>query len=131
MSKRLIFALVLMALALFGLSACSPCDMVAPGLVSPDWREILDPNAAVLNWNYTDSCTPDNFEIYLSKDSNFSVIEHTGIVAGNTTTWTAPVLDDAEEYFWAVRAKDEGVYGPQSTELRSFLRGLSAVQVIW
>ncbi len=43
MSKRLIFALVLMALALFGLSACTPCDMVSPGLVSPDWREILDP----------------------------------------------------------------------------------------
>ncbi len=71
MSKRLVFALVLTALALFGLSACTPCDMVAPGLVSPDWREILDPNAAVLNWNYTDSCTPDNFEIYLSKDAKF------------------------------------------------------------
>jgi len=123
MSKRLIFALVLMALALFGLSACTPCDMVAPGLVSPDWREILDPNSAVLDWNYTDSCTPDNFEILLSKDSNFSVIEHTGTVAGSTTTWTAPTLDDAEEYFWAVRAKDEGVYGPQSTELRSFFTG--------
>jgi len=123
MSKRLIFALVLMALALLGLSACTPCDMVAPGLVSPDWREILDPNAAILNWNYTDSCTPDNFEIYLSKDSSFSVIEHTGTVAGSTTTWTAPPLDDADEYFWAVRAKDEGVYGPQSTELRSFFTG--------
>jgi len=123
MSKRLAFALVLMALALFGLSACTPCDMVAPGLVSPDWREILDPNSAVLDWNYTDSCTPDNFEILLSKYSDFSIIAHTGTVAGSTTTWTAPTLDDAEEYFWAVRAKDEGVYGPQSTELRSFFTG--------
>lgn len=124
MSKRLIFTLGLMALALFGLSACSPCDMVAPDLVSPDWREILDPNAAVLDWYYSDSsCTPDNFEILLSKDSSFSVIEHTGIVAGNINTWTAPALDDAEEYFWGVRAKDEGVYGPQSTELRSFFTG--------
>lgn len=123
MSKRLVFVLVLMALALFGLSACTPCDMVAPGLVSPDWREILDPNAAVLDWNYTDSCTPDNFEIYLSKDSSFSVIEHTGTVAGSTTTWSAPVLDDAEEYFWRVRGVDEGVDGPWSTELRSFFTG--------
>ncbi len=97
--------------------------MVAPGLVSPDWREILDPNAAVLNWNYTDSCTPDTFEILLSKDSNFSVIEHTGTVPGSTTTWTAPALDDAEEYFWRVRAVDEGVEGPNSNELRSFFTG--------
>ena len=123
MSKRLVFALGLMALILLGLSACTPCDMVAPSLVSPDWREILDPNAAVLNWNYTDSCTPDNFEIILSKYSDFSIIAHTGTVAGSTTTWTAPTLDDAEEYFWAVRAKDEGVYGPQSSELRSFFTG--------
>ena len=123
MSKRLVFALVLMALALFGLSACTPCDMVAPGLVSPDWREILDPNAAVLNWNYTDSCTPDNFEITLSKDISFSAIEHTGTVAGSAITWTAPTLDDAEEYYWRVRAEDEGVYGPYSSELRSFFTG--------
>ena len=102
MSKRLVFALGLMAMALFGLSACTPCDMVAPDLVSPDWREILDPNVAVLNWNYTDSCTPDNFEIYLSKDSSFSVIEHTGTVAGSAITWTAQTLDDAEEYFWEI-----------------------------
>jgi hypothetical protein len=123
MSKRFIFTLVLMTLALFGLSACTPCDMVSPGLVSPDWREILDPNVAVLNWNYVDSCTPDNFEIILSKDNSFSVIEHTGTVAGSTTTWTAPTLDDAEEYFWRVRAVDEGTNGPWSTELRSFFTG--------
>jgi len=123
MSKRLIFVLVLIALALLGLSACTPCDMVAPGLVSPDWREILDPSAATLNWNYTDTCTVDNFEIILAKDSGFSVIEHSGMVSGSTTTWTPPTLDIAEEYFWRVRAVDEGENGPWSTELRSFFTG--------
>ncbi len=123
MSKRLVFVLVLMALALFGLSGCTPCDMVSPDLVSPDWREVLDPSAAVLDWNYVDSCTPDNFEIILSKDSSFSVIEHTGTVASSTTIWNAPALDIAEEYFWRVRAEDKGVYGPYSLELRSFFTG--------
>jgi len=123
MSKRLIFTLMLMALALFGLSACTPCDMIAPDLVSPDWREILDPSAATLNWNYTDTCTPDNFEIILAKDSSFTVIEHSGMVSGSTTTWTPPTLDIAEEYFWRVRAVDEGVNGPWSLELRSFFTG--------
>ncbi len=124
MSKRFVFILVLMAAALFGLSACTPCDMVSPDLVSPDWWEVLDPNAATLNWYYSDSsCTPDNFEIILSKDINFSTIEHTGLVAGSASTWTPPVLDDAEEYFWRVRAKDSGNNGPWSLELRSFFTG--------
>jgi len=124
MSKRLVFALVLMALTLFGLSACSPCDMVAPDLISPDWREVLDPSSASLNWYYSDSsCTPDNFEVILSKDNSYSVVEHSGIVSGSSSTWTPPVLDDAEEYFWRVRAVDSGDNGPWSTELRSFFTG--------
>ncbi len=123
MSKRFIFTLVLMALALFGLSACTPCDMVSPDLVSPDWWDILDPNAAVLNWDYSDSCPIDNFEIILAKDSSFTVIEESGMVSGSTTSWTPPSLDNAEEYFWRVRAVDEGVNGPWSTELRSFFTG--------
>ena len=120
MSKRFVFALVLMGLTLFGLSACTPCDMVAPGLVSPDWREILSGD---LIWNYTDSCTPDHFELELAKDINFSVIEHTEVLPGSSTSWTPSGLDPAEEYYWRVRAEDEGVYGPYSTELRSFFTG--------
>jgi len=120
MSKRLVVVLVLMALTLLGLSACTPCDMVAPDLVSPDWREILSGD---LIWNYSDSCEPEHFEIELAKDNSFSVIEHTEIIPGGTTSWTPTGLDPAEEYFWRVRAEDEGVYGPWSTELRSFFTG--------
>lgn len=120
MSKRFVFVLVMMVLALLGLSACTPCDMVAPGLVSPDWREILSGD---LIWNYTDSCEPEHFEIELAKDNSFSVIEHTEIVSGGSTSWTPTGLDPAEQYFWRVRAEDEGIYGPWSTELRSFFTG--------
>jgi hypothetical protein len=97
--------------------------MISPDLVSPDWFEIADWSLALLEWDYTDSCTPDNFEIILSKDSSFSTIDHTGTVAGDVTSWSPPVLDQAEEYFWRVRAVDEGTYGPYSTELRSFFTG--------
>jgi hypothetical protein len=123
MSKRLAFTLMMLLLTGVGLSACTPCDMIAPDLVSPGLWEILDPTAVVLNWNYTDSCTPDNFEIILSKDSSFSTIEHTGTVAGTLTSWTAPTLDDAEEYYWRVRGVDEGTNGPWSTQIRSFFTG--------
>jgi hypothetical protein len=41
-------------------------------------------------------------------------------VAGDTTSWTPPTLDAAEEYFWRVRAKVGSNYGGYSQELRSF-----------
>jgi hypothetical protein len=124
MSKRVIIVFSLMVLTMIGLSACTPtCDpgsLQPPDLQSPNWREVVDGSAALLEWSYSDTCEPDNFEIILSQDRDFSVIEHTQLVAGSSTSWTPPLLDIAEEYFWRVRAKVGSTYGPYSHELRSF-----------
>jgi hypothetical protein len=125
MSKRLFFALVLMALALFGLSACSPCDMVAPILLSPADGENADIQPPfVLDWNYLDTCPIDNFEIEIAQDENFSggTYMYTDSVDGSVTTLTSWYPDSNEEYFWRVRAVDEGVNGPFST-VGSFFTG--------
>jgi hypothetical protein len=123
MPKSFYFVLIL-CLAAIGLSACTPtCDagsLLPPDLVSPDWREVVDGGAAVLDWDYPDSCEPEEYEIILSQYRDYSVIEHTQFVPGDTTTWTASGLDPAEEYFWRVRARVGSTYGGYSLELRSF-----------
>ena len=125
MSKKVILVISLTVLVLLGLSACSPtCDpgsLEPPDLLSPDWREVVDGTSAVLDWSYPDaSCDPEDFEIILSKDRDYSSIEFTQLVGGNTSTLTLPTLDIAEVYFWRVRAKVGSTYGPYSQELRSF-----------
>ena len=52
MSKRAFVTILFMALGLIVLSGCTPCDMVAPDLVGPDWRDILSGD---LVWSYSDS----------------------------------------------------------------------------
>jgi len=125
MSNKVIIVTSLMVLTLLGLSACTPtCDpgsLEPPDLESPTWWEVVDGSAAALEWSYPDaSCQPENFEIILSQERDYSVIEYTQLVAGSATTWTPPTLDIAEEYFWRVRAKVGSTYGPYSQELRSF-----------
>jgi hypothetical protein len=93
---------------------------VQPDLVSPNWFEVVDGTNAVLEWSYPDTCNPENFEIILSKDKDYSVIDHTELVPGDSTTWTAPTLDIADQYWWRVRAKVGSTYGGYSSELRSF-----------
>jgi len=123
MSRRTIFFL---SLLLIGLSltactlTCDPGSLAQPNLVSPDWFGVVDGTNAVLEWSYPDTCNPENFEIILSKYSDFSVIEHTELVPGDSTTWTAPTLDIADQYWWRVRAKVGSSYGGYSSELRSF-----------
>ena len=123
MPKRAYLILILFLTAV-GLSACNPtCDagsLLQPDLISPDWREVMDVSAAVLDWDYPDTCEPEEYEIILSQYRDYSVIEHTQLVPGDSTTWTAPVLDNAEEYWWRVRAKVGSTYGGYSGELRSF-----------
>ncbi len=128
MSKRAFITVLFLLIGLVALSGCTPtCDagsLEAPDLVSPDWWEVLDATSVSLEWSYPDtSCQPDNFEIILSKDRDFNVIEITELVPGDSTSWTAPTLDVAEEYFWRVRAKVGSTYGPYSHELRSFFTG--------
>ena len=123
MPKRVYLVLILF-LAAVGLSACDPtCDagsLLQPDLISPDWWEVVDGSAAMLEWDYPDSCEPEEYEIILSQYRDYSVIEHTQMVPGDTTTWTATGLDPAEEYFWRVRAKVGSTYGGYSGQLRSF-----------
>jgi len=123
MSKRA-YLFILLLLAAVGLTACEPtCDavsLVKPNLVSPDWWEVMDGDAAVLEWDYPVSCEPEEYEIILSQYRDYSVIEQTQLVPGDTTTWTASGLDPAEEYFWRVRAKVGSTSGGYSNELRSF-----------
>ena len=126
MSKKIIIAFLFAFIILIGLSGCDPIPTCAPGsllppvLVSPDWREVVDGTTAVLEWSYPDTCEPDQFEIILSQERDYSVIEHTQLVSGSSTTWTPPTLDIAEEYFWRVRAKVGATFGGYSNELRSF-----------
>ena len=124
MSKKLFFVYACFALALLGLSACTPtCDpasLLPPDLVSPGWSEVLDGSAVTLEWSYPDSCQPEQYEIKMFLDPDISSIAHDQLVAGDTTTWTPPTLDLAEEYFWYVRAKVGSSSGHWSSELRSF-----------
>jgi len=123
MSRKVIFFIFLLATALALTSCdvtCDPGSLVQPDLVSPDWREVVDGSAAVLEWSYPDTCDPEEFEIILSKDREYAVIEHTELVPGDSTTLTAPTLDIAEEYWWRVRAKVDSSYGGYSGERRSF-----------
>jgi len=126
MSKKNIIAFLFAFIILIVLSGCDPittCDpgsLLAPDLVSPDWREVVDGSSAQLEWSYPDTCEPDQFEIILSQERDYSVIEHTQLVSGNATTYTPPTLDIAEEYFWRVRAKVGSTFGDYSHELRSF-----------
>lgn len=122
--KALLTALFLFLIALM-ISGCTPtCDpgsLEAPDLISPDWWDVEDGSGVTLEWSYPDSsCEPEEFEIILSLDRDFSTIEITQLVPGDTASWTTPALDPAEEYFWRVRAKVGSTYGPYSSELRSF-----------
>ncbi len=123
MPKKL-YLILFLCLTAIGLSACDPtCDagsLVQPDLISPDWREVVDGSGVVLDWDYPDACEPEEYEIILSQYRDYSVIEHTQLVPGNTTTWTATGLDPAEEYFWRVRAKVGSTFGGYSGQLRSF-----------
>ena len=119
-----VYLILILFLAAVGLSACNPtCDagsLLPPDLISPVWWEVMDGGAAVLEWDYPDACEPEEYEIILSQYRDYSVIEHTQLVPGDTTTWTATTLDPAEEYFWRVRAKVGSTFGGYSGQLRSF-----------
>jgi len=119
MSKRLVFALVLMVLGTIGLSGCDSCVLVAPELVSPDLWEIL---SGPLEWDYDDLCVPDHFEINYIRESDFPGTFDIEIVPGSSTTFTPSGLVTGE-YLWEVRAEDDGTYGPYNDVLGSFFIG--------
>ncbi len=94
---------------------------MAPDLVYPDWREIVNGSTVDLEWSYPDSsCEPEEYEIILSQERDYSVIEITDTVDGSENTYSPSGLDIAEEYFWRVRARVGTTYGSYSHELRSF-----------
>lgn len=94
---------------------------MAPDFVYPDWREIVNGSTVDLEWSYPDSsCEPKEYEIILSQERGYSVIEITDTVDGSENTYSPSGLDIAEEYFWRVRARVGTTYGSYSHELRSF-----------
>ena len=128
MSKKTLLIAIFLFISILGLSGCGPtlptCDsgsLMAPDLVYPDWREIVNGSTVELEWSYPDaSCQPEEYEIILSQERDYSVIEITDTVDGSENTYTPSGLDIAEEYFWRVRAKVGSTYGSYSHELRSF-----------
>jgi hypothetical protein len=80
----------------------------------------VDGTNAVLEWSYPDTCNPENFEVIISRTDDYSAIIHTELVPGDSTTWTAPPLGIANQYWWRVRAKVGSSYSGYSSERRSF-----------
>lgn len=124
MSRKTILAAMFLFLITILVSGCTltcdPGSLAQPDLISPNWREVVDGTNAVLEWSYPDTCNPENFEIIISKYDDYSIIEHTVLVPGDTTTWTAPTLDIADQFWWRVRAKVGSSYGGYSGERRNF-----------
>ena len=130
MSRKALLAIMLLLIFALGLSSCDPTptplppcapgSLVAPDLVSPDWREVMDGSAVVLEWSYPDPCQPDEYEIILAKDLELTMIEITDLVSGSANNYSPPTLDIAEEYWWRVFAKVGSTKGPPSIERRSF-----------
>jgi hypothetical protein len=74
----------------------------------------VDGSAVTLNWSYPDPCQPDQYEVILSKDVDYSVIEYSQLVSGTENSWAPPTLDIAEQYYWRVFAKVGSTTGPPS-----------------
>ncbi len=128
MSKKFLLIVLFLLISVLGLCGCGPslptCDpgsLEVPELVYPDWREIVNGGTVELEWSYPDSsCEPEEYEIILSQERDYSVIEITDTVAGTENTYNPSGLDIAEEYFWRVRARVGTTYSSYSYELRSF-----------
>ena len=128
MSKKFLLIVLFLLISVLGLCGCGPslptCDpgsLEVPELVYPDWREIVNGGTVELEWSYPDSsCEPEEYEIILSQERDYSVIEITDTVVGSENTYNPSGLDIAEEYFWRVRARVGTTYSSYSYELRSF-----------
>jgi hypothetical protein len=125
MSKKALLAILFLLISALGLSGCDPskppcvaASLDAPTLGDPALWEILDPSAVVLNWDL--SCEPDQFEIILSQERDFSILEYTELVTGDNTSWSPPTLDIAEEYFWRVAAIKDSTKSAYSFQIKSF-----------
>ncbi len=101
---------------------CDPGNLEAPELLSPDWREVMSGSAVVLEWAYPSTdCQPESYEVILSKERDYAVLEITEDTGNPDTTWSpSSALDPAEEYFWRVAAKVGTTKSDYSHERRSF-----------
>ena len=127
MSKKSLLIALFLFISILGLSGCDPslppCDvgsLIPPELDDPALWVILDPSSVVLNWHMDPACEPDQFEIILSQERDFSVIDVTHLVSGDNTSWSPPALDSAEEYFWRVAAIQDSIKSSYSFMIKSF-----------
>lgn len=107
------------------LNFCDPGDLEPPELLwPPQWSEIWTSGmetilpAEFFQWSPI-SCFPDKYKLRFSHDPDWG-IARAGMTDGQTT-WPLPDaeypqmgIEPATEYFWNVRAWDDGVNGPDS-----------------
>lgn len=114
---------------------CSPDDLVPPEPVSPAHYSMVGTGPTegsltpeLFEWASI-GCIPEHYKLRFSPDRHFG-IARTGMTDGELV-WPAAdasfpqmPLEPATEYFWTVRAWDEGVNGPDSST-RVFFTGPS------
>ena len=130
MSKRLIFALIVMVLALAGLSACKPVcnpnELVAPQIQNPLNETIFDDTTESLEWSWPNqNCVPEGYLLEIVQDGpNWGTPTHSVTLDGLATSWSFPSpLPAATEYWWRISAFADSVYGPTTPDKQRFWTG--------
>ncbi len=81
-------------------TACTPST---PRNTAPADGTSTTSRTPTLQWAYS-TCTPDQFQIELSRDPQFLRIETAGSVPGSSTSWTPGTLACGTQYYFHVRA---------------------------
>jgi hypothetical protein len=133
--KKKLLLLSLILLLGLGLSACNrpsssttctPDDLVAPTLTSPDHFAVYGAYATTdslppefFQWEFPSDCTPEFFTLKFSPSPHFGTMR-TGMTEGELSWPPADPslaelpLEPATMYYWNVRAWTDGVAGPES-----------------
>ncbi len=81
----------------------SPAGVSGTGTFSP-----------TVSWFYSACREPEEFEIQVSRTTDFLRLEWEGLAAGDQRSTTVDVPADCTTYYWRIRTYDLGSYGPWS-----------------
>ncbi len=81
----------------------SPAGVSGTGTFSP-----------TVSWSYSACREPEEFEIQVSRTTDFLRLEWEGLAAGDQRSTTVGVGADCTTYYWRIRTYDLGSYGPWS-----------------
>lgn len=130
MSKRLIFSLIVMVLALIGLSACgpvcSPGELVVPQIQNPLDQTIFDDTTESLEWSWPNqNCVPEGYLLEIAQDGpNWGTPAHSVTLDGLATSWNFPApLPPATEYWWRITPFVDNDFGPTTPDKQVFWTG--------